>query len=269
MNTNENKIISICNQKGGVAKTTSTYNIATLSALSGRKTLMIDLDSQASLTISTGTEPLDFENNIATIFDDIIQGQSKKVDVTKAIYPVADIENLFIIPSIIDLASKETLLNTVTAKEQTLKRILKHIKDDYDYIFIDCGPSLGNLTINALSASDLVLIPTEADYLSYRGLGDLLSVVDTIKELINDKLEVVGVIVTKFEPQVKDANDVLAQLQKQYNVLGIVKKSVTIKNGIYEGLPLAINPKNKLAQEIKDEYVKIFDAIVATESRGV
>lgn len=255
------KIIAICNQKGGVAKTTSTYNLATLSAMKGNKTLMIDLDSQASLTISTGGEPLEFEENIATLFEEMINKKSKKMDVRNAIYPVEEIENLYIIPSIIDLASKETLLNTVTAKELTLKRILEKVIDDYDYIFIDCSPSLGNLTINALSTSDYLIIPTEADYLSYRGLGDLLSVVEDIKELINSKLEFLGVVVTKYETRLKDSNEVLDHLKDKYELLGIVKKSVSVKDGIYEGLPLVVNPKNELAKEIKAEYEKVLEFI--------
>lgn len=254
------KIISISNQKGGVSKTTSTYNIATLSALKGYKTLMIDLDSQASLTISAGLEPLEFDKNIASLIDNVIN-KNKNEDIKEAIYPIESIDNLFIIPSIIDLASKETLLNTATAKELTLKRILDKVRDNFDYIFIDCTPSLGNLTINALSTSDYLIIPTEADYLSYRGLGDLLSVVEDIKELINDKLEVMGIIVTKYESRVKDAKEVLEQLENKYNVLGIVKKSVTIKDGIYAGLPLVVNPKNEIAKEIKDEYEKVFNYI--------
>lgn len=255
------KLIAICNQKGGVAKTTSTYNIATLSAMKGYKTLMIDLDSQASLTISSGAEPLDFEVNIATLFDDMINRKGRILDVNSAIYPVEEIDNLYLIPSIIDLASKETLLNTVTAKELTLKRILEKVIDEYDYIFIDCSPSLGNLTINALSASDYLIIPTEADYLSYRGLGDLLSVVEDVRELINEKLKVMGIIVTKYEARVKDSNDVLEQLESKYDILGIIKKSVTIKDGIYAGLPLVVNPRNEIAKDIKDEYAKIFDFI--------
>lgn len=127
------------------------------------------------------------------------------MDVGSAIYPVEDIENLHLIPIIINLASKKTLLNTVTAKELTLKRILEKITRDYDYIFIDCSPSLGNLTISALSAANYVLIPIEAYYLSYRGLGDLLSVIEDIKDWINDKLEVTEVIVTRSESNVKDA----------------------------------------------------------------
>lgn len=255
------KIIAICNQKGGVAKTTSTYNIATLSAMKGYKTLMIDLDSQASLTISTGAEPLDFQINIASLFEDMINKKSKAMDVRSAIYPVEGIENLFLMPSIIDLATKEALLNTVTAKELTLKRILEKVIDDYDYIFIDCSPSLGNLTINALSTSDYLIIPTEADYLSYRGLGDLLSVVDDIKELINSKLEFLGVVVTKFEGRIKDANEVLDHLKDKYDILGIVKKSVSVKDGIYAGLPLVMNVKNDLAKEIKAEYEKVLEVI--------
>lgn len=267
------KTIAICNQKGGVAKTTSTYNIATLSAIKGYKTLMIDLDSQASLTISTGAEPLDFEENIATLFDDMINKKSKELNVRNSIYEVEGIENLYLIPSIIDLASKEALLNTVTAKELTLKRIIDKIKDDFDYIFIDCSPSLGNLTINALSTSDYLIIPSEADYLSYRGLGDLLSVVEDVKELINDKLEVMGIIVTKHEANTRDGKEVLEQLEKNYNVFGVIKKSVKIKDGIYEGVPLVLNTNKELkdvgiVEEIKDEYKKIFDYIEKYEEWG-
>lgn len=255
------KIISICNQKGGVAKTTSTYNIATLSAKKGYKTLMIDLDSQASLTIYTGLEPLDFEENIATLFDAMINKKSKELKITEAIYEVDAIKNLYLVPSIIDLASKETLLNTVTAKELTLQRILDKVSDEFDYIFIDCSPSLGNLTINALSTSDYLIIPSEADYLSYRGLGDLLDVVRDVKELINNKLEFMGIVVTKYESRIIDNIEVLEELENKYNVIGVVKKSIKVKEGIYDGLPLVLNATNDLAKEIKEEYKKVFNYI--------
>lgn len=253
-------IISLCNQKGGVAKTTSTYNLATLSALKGYKTLMVDFDPQASLTISVGLEPLDYENNISSLIERTIN-KEKNIDFSSYIYSINSINNLYIIPSMIDLATKEKMLYTITSREIILKKILKEIGNFFDFIFIDCPPTLGNLTINALSASDYLIVPTTADYLSYRGFNDLLETVEELTELTNENLKLLGVLITCFDGRVKDEKQILEIINKNYKLLGVIKKSVSIRQGIYAGLPITLEPKNKISNQIANEYKKTFSII--------
>ena len=155
------KTIAIDNQKGGVTKTTATFNIAAAMAEQGKKVLMVDLDSQASLTISAGLEPLDMEYTVCDLL------KKRRVETAKCVYKLENIKNLSIIPSIIDLAALEMELQGRTSREKILSRSLKEIKDDYDYIIIDCPPQLSILTLNALAACDYVIIPCKTDYLSY------------------------------------------------------------------------------------------------------
>lgn len=255
------KIIAITNQKGGVSKTTTTYNLGSIAARHGKKTLLVDFDSQASLTISMGYEAEDFENNIATLLDNYIARPSTKAPIYESIYE-SDIPNLYFIPAIIDLAVKEMQLNGITSKETVLKRVLKDVAEDFDYIIIDTMPSLGNLTINALSAADYVLIPTEADYLAYKAIKSLTGVIADIKELINPSLTIIGVLVTKYEAHTTKARDVMEALKQNYNVIGTINKSVEITKGILEGKPIVeLKKLTKPGTEIVESYTKVFHII--------
>ncbi len=244
-------IIAFANQKGGVAKTTSTHNIGVALAQKGKKVLLIDLDSQASLTISLGIEPLEVENNIIDILD------KKKSDVRKCILNVK--ENLDVITSTIDLASIEMEMLSRASREKILDRELEPIKADYDYILIDCPPQLSILTVNALSCADGVIIPTKTDYLSYRGIELLMDTITEVKELINPKLEVVGTIATLYNMRSKDDNDILNGMKELYNVLGVIKMRVGAKKGIYDGLAVVENEPNN---EISIAYKNIADMLI-------
>ncbi len=249
-------IIAFANQKGGVAKTTSTHNIGVGLAACKQKVLLVDLDSQASLTISVGLEPLEIENNIVTILD------KSKCDIRECIQSLND--NLDIITSTIDLASREMEMLARASREKILDRALEPIKNDYDFILIDCPPQLSILTVNALSCADGVIIPTKTDYLSYRGIEQLMDTVDEIKELINPRLEVIGAIATLYNMRSNDDKDILNGLKDKYNVLGVVKMLVSAKKGIYDGLAvIEQDPSN----EISNEYKKIVDVLL--NKRGV
>ena len=245
------KIIAIANQKGGVAKTTSAHNIGVALAGKGKKVLLVDLDSQASLTISVGLEPEEHEKNIESVLD-------------KGGLPAAECvlqlsENLYLIPSIIDLASLEMELLSRTSREKILARALEPIKGDYDFIVLDCPPQLSILTINALACADEVIIPVKTDYLSYRGFAQLLESIEDTRELLNPTLRVLGVIATLHESRVKIDIEILEQLQKEYTVLGVVKRLNAAKKGIYDGRAAV---EHEPSSEIAQEYQKITDIII-------
>lgn len=250
-------IIAFANQKGGVAKTTSTHNIGVGLAASNQKVLLVDLDSQASLTISVGLEPLEIEKNIVTILD------KSSCDIRECIQPLN--ENLDIITSTIDLASREMEMLARASREKILDRALEPIKNDYDFILIDCPPQLSILTVNALSCADGVIIPTKTDYLSYRGIEQLMDTVSEVKELINPRLTVIGAIATLYNMRSNDDKDILNGLKDKYNVLGVVKMLVSAKKGIYDGLAVIEQDPNN---EISVEYKKIVDELIRNK-RGV
>lgn len=245
------KIIAFANQKGGVAKTTSTHNIGVALAQKGKRVLLLDLDSQASLTISTGIEPLDVEQNIINVLD------KGKCDIRDCIQKIND--NLHIITSTIDLASLEMEMLSRASREKILDRALEPIKGEYDFILIDCPPQLSILTINALSCADGVIIPCKTDYLSYRGIEQLMETIAEVKELINPKLEVLGTIATLFNMRANDDKDILNGLKASYNVLGVVKMLVSAKKGIYDGMAVV---ESEPKSEISVEYIKIADMLV-------
>ena len=225
---------SIVNQKGGVAKTTSTHNIGVALAKIGFKVLVVDLDSQASLTYSVGIDPLSVEDkNIVSILT-----AKSTVDIKECIYQVKTVENLYILPSIIDLAQIELEMFARSSREKILERALLPIEDDFDFILIDCPPQLSVLTINALSCSDSVIIPVKTDKLAFRGLTQLEDTIEEIKELINPKLEVIGVIATMFEKISTEDKRVLKKLEEREQVIGIIKKTVEVKKGITKGISI-------------------------------
>lgn len=242
-------IISIANQKGGVAKTTSVFNMGVEFARRGRRVLMVDFDAQASLSICSGLEPYEHEKNIVSVIRD-------GLDVNECVVPLKD--NLYIITSDIALAAQEMALVVRTMRELVLQKALEKVRDVYDYILIDCPPQLSILTINALSASDKVIIPCKTDYLSYRGLEQLNDTVDVIRAEVNRKLEVLGIIATLYEQKVKDDRDVLEFLEEKGNVIAVVKKLAIVKKGIYSGMAVV---EQDAENDIALAYKKVCDII--------
>lgn len=253
------KTIAIVNQKGGVAKTTTTFNLATALAAEGNNVLMIDLDPQASLTISTGISPESYGNeNVCRLF----QRKTKAADYAITVDSTAALtgDRLYIIPSDINLAATEMDIFAKTSREKLLKKALKQIEAHFDYCFIDCPPNLGMLTINALTTADEVIVPTKPEYLSYRGLAALFETINEIKEDedLNPNLKIRGVIITLYQKIIKDQRAMVELLKEKYPVLGIIKQSADAYRSIDTGTPVIISNKNS---EISLAYTSIAELL--------
>ena len=250
------KVIAIANQKGGVAKTTTTHNLGVALAAQGKRVLMIDLDSQASLTISVGLEPLEVEQTIVDVL------RKEGLPLMECVQRLND--RLHIVTSIIDLAPMEMELLSRASREKILDRALRPVREQYDFILIDCPPQLSILTINALSCADGVVIPVKTDYLAYRGLTQLQDSIQEIQEMINPGLKVLGVIATLYDTRVADDREILALLRKEYNLLGVIKRLAVAKKGIYDGLAAVEQAPNS---DLAREYVAIAEMIMSGKDK--
>ena len=252
------KIIAIANQKGGVAETTTTFNLAVTKALQGKRVLMIDLDPQASLTIACGIEP----------GEDRLEGYStinlfdRKSDVLETAFKVNGIKDafLFIVPSDPGLSITEAAIATVQLKEFFVKDACEVFDSHFDYIFLDCPPNLGPFVINALVAADEVIVPVKTDYLSFRGLELILDSIEKVKDnrRLNPNLKIKGVVATMYRKQLKDHRDILRMIEKEATLLGVVKETVDASKGDVDGIPAVVAaPKSDIAKV----YAEIADKI--------
>ncbi|MFT3899902.1 MAG: ParA family protein [Gordonia sp. (in: high G+C Gram-positive bacteria)] len=198
-------IIAVCNQKGGVGKTTSTINIGAALAEYGRRVLLVDLDPQGALSAGLGVAHHELDETVHNLLvpplasiDDVLQRTR--------------VEGMDLLPSNIDLSAAEIQLVNEVGREQTLGRALHPVVDRYDYILIDCQPSLGLLTVNALACADSVLIPMECEYFSLRGLALLTDTIDKVRERLNPDLEIGGILATMFDPRTVHSRDVMARV---------------------------------------------------------
>lgn len=203
------RIIAVANQKGGVAKTTTVASLGAALAERGQKVLLIDLDPQACLTFSLGLDP----DSLQMSLHDVLLG---RVGAGLAVVPTED--GMDLLPATIDLAGTEAQLLTRTGREHTLRLALREIATNYSYIVLDCSPSLGVLTINALTAADDVLIPLQCETLSHRGVGQLLDTVYDVQRLTNPQLRVMGVLPTLFDSRTNHARAVLADIGERYQL---------------------------------------------------
>lgn len=202
------KIISVTNQKGGVGKTTSCVNLASYIADSGKKVLLIDIDPQGNACSSVGVEVKKGENSVY----EVLLGE---IDITEAIYPSV-LKNLEVIPSNVDLSGAEVDLVYTDNRENVLKTALSKIKDNYDFIFIDCPPSLGLLTVNALTASNTIIIPIQCEYFALVGLGQLMNTVRLIKKHLNPDIEIEGVLLTMKDNRSNLVAQVSEEIKKYF-----------------------------------------------------
>ena len=201
------RVISVANQKGGVGKTTTTVNLSTLLAKKGKKVLLIDTDPQGNATSGLGiTKELEY-----SVYDILVGDTTFDETVQETA-----IKNLKVCPSNISLAGAEVELVSMMSREQRLKEKLDLVKDQYDYILIDCPPSLGLITLNAFTASDSVLIPVQCEYFALEGLGQLLNTVNLVKKHLNKNIEIEGALLTMYDARTNLSNQVVKEVKKYF-----------------------------------------------------
>ena len=237
------KVVAIANQKGGVGKTTTTINLSTILAKKGKKVLMVDTDPQGNATSGLGID----KSVHFSVYDVIIND----VEIENTLQTTM-VKNLDVCPSNINLAGAEVELVSMMSREQRLKEKLDCVKDKYDYIVIDCPPSLGLITLNAFTASDSVLIPVQCEYYALEGLGQLINTINLVKKHLNPNLEIEGALLTMFDIRTNLSNQVVKEVSKYFEnkvYKTVIPRNVRLSEAPSYGLPIAIyDPMSKGAR---------------------
>jgi chromosome partitioning protein len=228
------RIISMCNQKGGVGKTTTTINLGAALAEHGRKVLLVDFDPQGSLSVGLGMNPHELE---LTVYNLLMQRDVALEDVIVS----TDVPGMDLLPSNIDLAAAEVQLVNEVAREQTLSRVIQDAVNEYDVILIDCQPSLGLLTVNALTASHGVIVPLECEYFALRGVALLKTTIDKVRERLNPKLQIDGVLGTMFDGRTLHGREVMERLVEAWGDAvfhTVIRRTVKFSDSTVAGEPI-------------------------------
>ncbi len=242
------RVIAMCNQKGGVGKTTSSINIGGALSQYGRRVLIVDFDPQGAATVGLGINANAVEDTVYTALF------NPRMDVHSVIHHT-DFENLDIMPANIDLSAAEVQLVTEVGREQVLAGVLRQVKDEYDVIIIDCQPSLGLLTVNALTAADGVIIPVAAEFFALRGVALLMQSIEKVQSRINPSLEVYGVLVTMYT-RTLHCEEVLQRIYEAFQgkvFHSVISRSIKLPDSTVAAAPITIYaPSHKTAKEYRE-----------------
>ena len=238
------RIIAMCNQQGGVGKTTTTINVAAALAEYGRKVLLVDFDPQGALSAGLGINTGD----LPTVYDLMMNKDMK----TRDAIITTKVPNIDLLPANIDLSAAELRLVSEMGREKILKGILKQVSDDYDLIMIDCQPSLGLLTVNALTAAHGVMIPLACEFFALRGVALLIETVDKVREHLNETLQVDGILATMYDPRTLHSREVLDRLHEVFGekvFRSVIGRTVKFPDATVAGLPITSFAPTSIAAE--------------------
>ena len=256
------KVISVPNQKGGVGKTTTTINLSTLLAKKGKKVLLIGADPQGNATSGVGAE-----KDIELSTYDVLVGETEIEETLEDTM----IEGLKVCPSNINLAGAEVELVSMMSREQRLKEKLESVKEEFDYILIDCPPSLGLITLNAFTASDSVLIPVQCEYYALEGLGQLINTINLVKKHLNKGIEVEGALLTMYDARTNLSNQVVKEVKKYFNdkvYKTVIPRNVRLSEAPSYGMPITeYDPRSKGARSY-EKFTREFLKINETERKA-
>ncbi|HEX5401386.1 MAG TPA: ParA family protein [Pseudonocardiaceae bacterium] len=228
------RIMAICNQKGGVGKTTSTINLGAALAEYGRRVLLVDFDPQGALSVGLGVQPQQLDQTIYNVM------MERDVGVADVIMQTT-VDGMDLLPSNIDLSAAEVQLVSEVGREHTLVRLLRPLVEHYDYILVDCQPSLGLLTVNALAAADGVIIPLECEFFSLRGVALLIDTIDKVRERLNPKLEITGILPTMYDPRTLHCREVMARVVEAFGDVvfdAVINRTVRFPETTVAGEPI-------------------------------